>query len=151
MCALRLRHADLWRQVTTLAATLPEAERGLLSALGWMSAEDLEGIVAALLGSGEPRHRAWGLAACAMQRLDPGAALTRATQDADPALRARAWRVAGRCGRRDLADAAHQELLARPSAHNGLGNVVSNLPEAQPDVWSTSRSAAKALTLWGWG
>lgn len=85
---------------------LPEAEQGFLSALGWVSSQDLQGTVRALLGSKEAIHRAWALAACAMHRVDPGPVLTQAVRDADPVVRARAWRVAEQLGRRDLADAA---------------------------------------------
>lgn len=122
--ALQGRHAPLLSRIVALAAALPEAERGLLSALGWVSSEDLQGTVRALLGSKVPLHRSWALAACAMHRVDPGPALTQAVQDTDALVRDRAWRVAGQLGRRDLLDAAR-------SAMSG------------PAAW--------ALTLWGQG
>ena len=85
-----------------LAETLADARRGLISAFGWVSAQDLQGIVAEFLASEEPIHREVGIAACIMHRLDPGAALARAIDDPDPRLRARALRAAGEAGRRDL-------------------------------------------------
>jgi uncharacterized protein (TIGR02270 family) len=134
VCALQSRDAAVLTRLVSLAAALPEAERGLLSALGWVSAEDLQGTVRALLGSRVGLHRAWGLAACAMHRVDPGAMLAQAVADPEPAVRARAWRVAGQAGRRDLAEAAHHCLLG-----------------TSPAEAAVRRAAAWALTLWGMG
>ena len=84
---------------------LAEAHRpgasGLISALGWVSAQTLRGSVASLLASGVAFRRQMGLTACAMHRVDPGAALDSALTDAEPSLRARALRVAGELGRQD--------------------------------------------------
>ncbi|QVL49154.1 MAG: TIGR02270 family protein [Thiocapsa sp.] len=85
-----------------LAETLADARRGLISAFGWVSAQDLQGIVAELLASEEPIRREVGIAACIMHRLDPGATLAHAIENPDPRLRARALRAAGEAGRRDL-------------------------------------------------
>lgn len=137
VCALQGRDAPLLHRLVTLAATLPEAERGLLSALGWVSPEDLQGTVRALLGSKVPVHRAWALAACAMHRVNPGDSLVQAVQDGDAGVRERAWRVAGRLGRHDLADAAKQ-ALARPVEPGRLDG-------------ADRQAAAWALTLWGQG
>lgn len=123
--ALQTRHAPMLTRLAALAAADPLAQRGWLSALGWVSAEDLQGTARALLGSKVPLHRAWALAACAMHRVDPGPSLAQAVQDADASVRARAWRVAGQLGRIDLADLARAQL-------------------AEP-------AAAWALTLWGQG
>ncbi len=149
VCALQGRHAPLLHRLVTLAATLPEAERGLLSAFGWVSAEDLQGTVRALLGSKVPVHRAWALAACAMHRVDPGDSLVRAVQDADAGVRARAWRVAGQVGRCDLADAARQ-ALARP-IEPGAPSPLSPQANAHPAPCADQQAAAWALTLWGHG
>ncbi len=85
-----------------LAAALPDARRGLLSAFGWVSAHDLQGIVVELLAAAEPMRREVGIASCIMHRIDPGAMLGAAIDDPDPRLRARALRAAGEAGRRDL-------------------------------------------------
>ncbi|MGE5451955.1 MAG: TIGR02270 family protein [Acidobacteriota bacterium] len=131
--ALQGRDAPALTRLVSMAAQSPEAERGFLSALGWVSAEDLQGTVRALLGSKEPVHRAWALAACAMHRVDPGPALVQGVQDAAPGVQARAWRVAAELGRRDLAPLA--QACVTPSA----------------DAVSVSRAAAAALTCWGLG
>jgi hypothetical protein len=157
ICALQSRDASLLARMVTLAATLPEAERGFLSALGWVSAEDLQGTVRALLGSKTPIHRAWGLAACAMHRVDPGPILTQATQDADPIVRTRAWRVTGQSGRRDLADAARLAISRQAApVHDEHATVVlhatpASPTEAAPDPHAEQRAAAWALTLFGEG
>jgi uncharacterized protein (TIGR02270 family) len=154
VCALQGRDAALLQRLVAVAATLPEAERGFLSALGWVSSEDLQGTVRALLGSKVPVHRAWALAACAMHRVDPGAVLTQAVQDADAGVRARAWRVAGQLGRRDLADAARlavSQQAAPMTAHDEHATVVLGAGGVQADERADRRAAAWALTLWGMG
>ncbi|MGQ0597925.1 TIGR02270 family protein [Aquabacterium sp.] len=154
VAALQSRDAELLTHVVKVAASLPEAQRGLLSALGWVSASDLQGTVRALLGSKVPRHRAWALTACAMHRVDPGAVLAQAVQDADAQVRACAWRVAGRLGRLDLADAARQVLSPSSSpTQDEHATVVIQPAQAQAlaEVWSDRRAAAWALTLWGMG
>jgi uncharacterized protein (TIGR02270 family) len=133
--ALQRRDAALLQRAASLSATSPEAQRGFLSALGWVSSEDLQGTVRALLGSHVPQHRAWGLAACAMHRVDPGAVLAQALQDPDLIVQAQAWRVAGMTGRVGLADAA-RFALSQP---------------AKPGHEAVRQAASWALTLWGAG
>lgn len=85
-----------------LAAAEPQAQRGLLSAFGWVSSESLRGIVRQLLSSPAPLRRKIGIAACAMHRVDPGGMLDDALDDPDGPLRARALRVVGELGRVDI-------------------------------------------------
>ncbi|WP_157269378.1 TIGR02270 family protein [Azohydromonas aeria] len=93
------------QRLLALAAELPSARRGLLSALGWLPATALQGTVQALLSAVNPAWRALGLAACRLHRTDPGAALESALA-ADVPLRAEALRTAGALGRTDLRDHA---------------------------------------------
>ena len=154
VAALQSRDAELLTHVVKVAASLPETQRGLLSALGWVSATDLQGTVRALLGSKVPLHRAWALRACAMHRVDPGAVLAQAVRDADATVRACAWRVAGQLGRLDLADEARQVLLpsASPTQDEHATVVIQPAQAGAPDqVCSDKRAAAWALTLWGQG
>ena len=58
-----------------LVGAVPEAQPGLISAFGWVSAPHLQRTAAKLLGSKESFRRQVGIAACAMHRVDPGAAL----------------------------------------------------------------------------
>ncbi|WP_295578528.1 TIGR02270 family protein [uncultured Lamprocystis sp.] len=87
-----------------LTEALPEAYHGLISAFGWVSAHDLQGLVVELLAATEPVRQEVGIASCIMHRVDPGSILTAAIDDPDPRLRACALRAAGEAGRRDLID-----------------------------------------------
>jgi uncharacterized protein (TIGR02270 family) len=100
--ALELKDAGLLQRLFALVAAVPGAERGVLGALGWVSAQALQGTIRDLLMSGDAVQRAAGLAACGMHRVDPGAALGAALADADERLRVRALRVAGEVGRVDV-------------------------------------------------
>ncbi|HET8746187.1 MAG TPA: HEAT repeat domain-containing protein, partial [Ramlibacter sp.] len=94
------------QRLLALAAAVPEAQRGLLSAFGWVSAGSLQGIVRTLLASGDAQRRTLGLAACRLHQVDPGTALTQAVDDQQPLLRAEGWRAAGELGRANLLPAA---------------------------------------------
>jgi uncharacterized protein (TIGR02270 family) len=85
-----------------LVGAVPQAQPGLISAFGWISANHLQGTGAKLLASKESLQRLAGIAACVMHGVDPGAALTQSVTDPDPQLRARALRAAGELGQRDL-------------------------------------------------
>ena len=128
--------ADRLDTLLAIADALPASRRGLLSAFGWVAAADLQGITKTLLVSPLPERREVGLAACAMHGVDPGAALTRAVDDPDPALRARALQGAGRAGRRDLLHAclAH---LADPAPRCAF-------EAARSALWLGDRTAALA-------
>ena len=102
--AIEDRDADRLDKLLAIAEAVPASRAGLLSAFGWASAADLQGITKALLDAAQPWRRKVGLAACAMHGVDPGAVLAGALRDADAGLRARALRVAGQCGRSDLLD-----------------------------------------------
>ena len=93
-----------------LAGAVVEAQPGLISAFGWVSANYLQGTGAKLLASKEPLQRLVGIAACAMHGVDPGATLAQALTDPEPRLRARALRAAGELGRRDLLLLCEQHL-----------------------------------------
>lgn len=94
----------------SLMETLPEANAGLISAFGWVSAHTLRGTVSELLGHAEPLRKCVGIAACSMHRVDPGATLDAAIVSSDARLRARALRCAGETGRRDLLPVCLQQV-----------------------------------------
>lgn len=103
--AIKGHDADRLDRLLAIAEALPAARAGLLSALGWVSAADLQGITTALLTSeASPWRRQAGLLACAMHGVNPGPPLAAGLRDADAGLRATALRVAGRCARADLAE-----------------------------------------------
>ena len=98
------------QRLVTLAAALPDARRGLLSAFGWVSASLLQGLVHPLLAAADAPARELAVGACRLHRADPGPALQAALDDPAPLVRAAAWRAAGELGRTDLLDRALASL-----------------------------------------
>jgi len=129
VCALESQDDAALDKLASLAAAEPDAQRGLLSALGWVSAQQLQGTVRRMLAAPEPQRRAIGLGACRLHGVDPGLVLASALQDADAALRIQALRAAAELGRVDLLDAA-----------------LALLGDAEPEV---ARHAAQAACLLG--
>ena len=90
-------------EVLGVVGTSQELARGVISALGWLTYSQAEPHIRTLLESQQPEHRCIGIAASAVHRMEPGQALTDALDADEPTLRARALRVVGELGRRDLA------------------------------------------------
>jgi len=107
LLALEDRSGEALEQVFDAAAANDVAARGVVSAFGWASADDLRGIVKELLSSSHPFKRRVGIAACAVHRVDPGEPLRQAIVDGDVPLRRRALRAIGELGRTD------QEMILR--------------------------------------
>jgi uncharacterized protein (TIGR02270 family) len=101
------------QDVLEVGTTEPGSVRGLVSALGWLSYEQASRHIKALLGSESTVHRRVGLAASAVHRKNPGAALPEAFASADPLLKARALRAAGELGVIDLHITARANLKAK--------------------------------------
>lgn len=99
------KRQDRLDHLFTLARTIPEAQRGLLAAFGWVDADALRGVVVTLLNSADPFIQQAGLAASGMHRVDPNLAAGRWIEHASPLVRARALRVAGQLGKRELVSA----------------------------------------------
>jgi uncharacterized protein (TIGR02270 family) len=119
-CALRAldeHDGDAFDALIALGAELPEARRGLLSALGWADAAPLQGSVRELLAAPDPLRREIGIGACRLHRTNPGPALAAALHEPDPTLRAAALRAAGELARGEL-----------------LAPVLAALDDADPDV-----------------
>jgi len=108
--AIESRDLRLFDHVLALVPALPDAARGVASALGWVSAAELQGVVRQLLASAQPHQRALGLAACRMHRVDPGPVLSAALADPTPEVRAAALRAAGELGRLDLLEPARRAI-----------------------------------------
>lgn len=108
--ALDERKVDRLDKILAIAAVLPDALTGVVSAFGWVSAPDLKGIVSVLLADSDSFRQRIGIAACALHRVDPGPMLVGAIVSPEPTLRARALRCAGEVGRADLLPALASAL-----------------------------------------
>jgi uncharacterized protein (TIGR02270 family) len=97
-------------EVYSAVEDAPETARGLVSAIGWISPDKLQGKAAGLLSSQDPLWRRVGISACAVHRVDCGDHLTRAVEDPDSMLRARALRAAGETARLDLLPVLRREM-----------------------------------------
>ncbi len=110
--ALESRNPARLELVLAVAEAVPETARGFISALGWVTPQQLKGTGKTFLNGGSPFLRRLGIAACSLHRVDPGPRLDRAIADDEPALRARALRAAGELGRKDLLAALSGRLKA---------------------------------------
>lgn len=108
--AIESRDSESFQRALALVGTVPAATRGVASALGWVSAGDLQGVVRELLASKTASHRALGLVACRMHGVDPGPSLPAALCDERPELRAAALRAAAELGRADLLAQARESI-----------------------------------------
>lgn len=93
-------------RMLALSATVDTCRRGLVSAFGWVEAQQLAGLVTRLLPAPSPNRRFAGVAACAMHRVDPGLTSAHLLADESPEVRARAWRTAGELGKHELVSSA---------------------------------------------
>ncbi|MEA3277129.1 MAG: TIGR02270 family protein [Pseudomonadota bacterium] len=100
-------------QVYAAVEAAPETARGLVSAIGWLTPDRLQGKVAGLLSSASPLWRRVGITACSVHRVDCGQHLTKAIEDADFPLRARALRATGETGRRDLLPLVRRQIQSK--------------------------------------
>jgi uncharacterized protein (TIGR02270 family) len=153
--ALESGERRAFEQVLALAATLPDAARGLASALGWVSNAHLRGVVSGMLASPQPHRRALGLAACRMHQVDPGPALRAALADHSAEVRAAALHCAAALGHVDLRGHAlqsmadeHPEVVFRAAwAACLLGDRRASLRVLRAAAQQSSPYADCALTL----
>ena len=110
--AIEAKSAERLNRLYALAEAVPETQRGLTSAFGWVEQERLRGIVSGLLASPNAFLRTLGITACAMHRVDPGQARDAALEAPSSALRARALRACGELGKRELLPACLGMLSA---------------------------------------
>jgi len=91
---------DLHTLERLLAVTLavPDSHRGFVSAFGWVEPQRLQGLVAELLAANEPALQTLGLAACGLQRVDPGDVLSLGLRAKNSGVRMRAAKVVGQLG-----------------------------------------------------
>jgi uncharacterized protein (TIGR02270 family) len=98
--------------VLNAATAKPELLPGLISALGWLSFDQASPHIQRLNMSEVHLHRQVGLAACAVQRADPGQILTIAVGSRNFSLRARALKAVGELGRQDLIGIVRENFQA---------------------------------------
>jgi uncharacterized protein (TIGR02270 family) len=107
---------DWLGQILDVIHEAPECIRGLVSALGWLPRERLQGYVINWLKSEDPLLRQIGLSACAVQRVDCGGYLTKGLQDSDTNIRAKALRSIGELRRLDLLPTISEHLKSEESS-----------------------------------
>jgi uncharacterized protein (TIGR02270 family) len=110
--ALEAKRQDALEEVLAASVADNAATRGVISAFGWASSNDLRGTVKDLLSSSHPFRRRVGIGACAVHRADPGNALSEAIADNDVPLRCRALRAVGELGRLDCAAVLRTQFRA---------------------------------------
>jgi uncharacterized protein (TIGR02270 family) len=100
--AIEQRDMPQIERLLSLMDAVPDAARALSSAFGWVAPASLRGVTAQLLAAELPSAKCLGVAACALHRVDPGAALAQALAHPHGGLAARALQAAGELGRVDL-------------------------------------------------
>ena len=101
---------DRMRRALAAGCSSPETRRGFVSALGWLEYEAAAPWIGRLVQAQSPEHREAGIAASAIHRRLPGAALASAIADPHPALRARGLRAVGELKRHDLMNQVRAQL-----------------------------------------
>src|ERR1035438_6347896 len=100
------------QQVLKIVAEQPALSDGLVSALGWLPFAQGEALARTLLPSESPVLRRVGLAAFAVQRQNPAAALSDALRSEDLLLNARACKAVGELGRVELVQQTSVVMLS---------------------------------------
>lgn len=108
--AIERKQSPRLDRLIALVEAVPDAQSGLTSAFGWVSALSLQGTIKQLLSSHASLRQHIAIATCAMHRVDPAKALEAGIQDPDVALRARSLRAAGELVRRDLVSLCERAL-----------------------------------------
>jgi uncharacterized protein (TIGR02270 family) len=108
--ALSEKRDDRLDRLFALAGAVPPTRAGLVSALGWVERDQLQGIGAALLASPDTLKHQVGLAACSLHRVDPGLVSGRWLSNANASVRACALRLVGEIGCDQAAPAADAAL-----------------------------------------
>jgi uncharacterized protein (TIGR02270 family) len=121
VCALQAQDDAALQRLFALAPVAPQAHRGVVSALGWVTPSLLRDVVKRLLSAGPAWLRVLGIEACRLHRVDAGPVLAAALRHEDMALRRAAMRCAAELGRADLLQPVMQALedaqLAPVAAH----------------------------------
>src|SRR6266849_4848079 len=96
--AFELARPESIAKVLSVVEKEPQTADGLVSALGWLSAEQAQTHIQSLLRNDKPVHQRVGIAAAAIHRHHPGEGLSRFVRAENPAIRARALKAVGELG-----------------------------------------------------
>jgi uncharacterized protein (TIGR02270 family) len=121
-------------KVLEIALSDPELTRAIVSALGWIAFNHVNGFIENSLASERGEIRRIGIAACAVRRIDPGPAIIKAILDQDAQLRARALKAAGELGRVNLLNV----ILPITSDPDESCHFFANWSAARLGDWSNS-------------
>lgn len=102
LAALALATGENVGQAIALAMPSTAGRKGLSGALAWSRPAELKPFLAGWQGAGDPGLRLLGMMALGHHGHDPGKPLVDGLADADPALRARAAKLAFEFGRLDM-------------------------------------------------
>lgn len=100
--ALETWSTERWQMVLAASMEQPELQRAVISALGWYPLEKIASPLNQFLDTPTIGSQYLGIAALAIQRINPGYRLDNALVSEDMKLRDRALRAAGELGRHDL-------------------------------------------------
>ena len=100
------------QKVVELVTAEPALAEGMISALGWLTFEQVAGHIQNFVAADSPVLRRIGIAGYAAHRQNPGAALNTVLTSDDALLKARALRAMGELGRMDLGSRLLSSLSA---------------------------------------
>jgi uncharacterized protein (TIGR02270 family) len=98
------------QKVLAIGATDPALEQAVISALGWLSFNQIKEIIKTLMSSEKSEFRRIAIGAYAVHRTDPGEMLKAGLSDSQARVRTRALRAAGELGRKDLLPTLRQAM-----------------------------------------
>jgi uncharacterized protein (TIGR02270 family) len=161
--AIESGHPENLERLWALSQTMPEVQRSMRAAFGWVEPDRLRGIARRLLNATDPLRRLTGVAVCAMHRVDPGFATARHFEDSEPQIRARTWRAAAELGRHQLVTTAAAVALAEEDTacqfwaawaavllgdkHNALKLLARIAVESGPYRARAFQTAIQAMTI----
>jgi uncharacterized protein (TIGR02270 family) len=155
VCALQAQDDVALQRLLALAPAAPEAGRGVLSALAWVTPGLLRDVVRRMLASPQAWQRTLGIETCRLHRVDPGPALVAALGHEDTPLRTAALRAAGELGRTDLLpvvlpavdDAATAPVAARAACLLGDRGAALRLVEGAAFAATEAGEALRTLAV----
>lgn len=101
-CAVRIGDPSALDRLVGIAEGSAAARTAVSSLLGWLPPQRVRGLIVAWLNRSASTPRQIAIAACAMHRVDPGAALVSAINAHEASLAQRALQAVGELGRADL-------------------------------------------------